>query len=74
MLDTNGDVPEELQEEKGYAKIGVAVAVTGTIVGSFVGVAVGVIPPDNPAVQHTLTLFVAFAGAVAGFLYKKVAG
>lgn len=65
----NGDVPNELQDEKGRAKIGVAIAVIGTVVGVTIGSAAGVISATNEVAKAIIPLFYVLAGAVVGFWF-----
>lgn len=71
MSDTNenGDVPKELQSEKGVAKIGVAIAVIGTVIGVTIGSAAGIIPATNEVAKAVIPLFYVLAGAVVGFWF-----
>ena len=73
MSDPNGDVPQELADEKGIAKIVLAGAVVATIIGGFVAVMGGYIPDANPASSQIVTLFVTLAGAAVGFFLGKKA-
>ena len=66
------DVPEELTDEKGKVKIGVAAGISAVIIGGFIGVLTGVVPADNVGAKEVTTLFVALAGIVSWFLFKKL--